>query len=377
LFVDLKKISGEMQTNLFLTFIGKKINLSLLAIVVALLVVSYVAIFHKSSIMIFPSDKKYSIQFYTDINDGGLSEIASSQITDSILSARFILKPGFVRPYIGLWIRPEQGKFIDLSRYNKVEITASGINLNNMNMYIVSEDARVKNEKVYSSSSFVISSEINEYTIRRKNFKIPDWWYETNNFSPTDNIHPNWEKVLDISFATGLTPEVNQERQLSIYSVLFIRDNTHVIVSMLLIFFVFAFILFLVDYFKRAMKKKEITINYKPVNVEDKSKISINFLDYINQNFQNPELSLEEISLRTGINQRRISEGISAQYNCNVKTYINNIRIKEAQRLLKQSKLSISEIAYKVGFSSPNHFNRVFKAIVGENPTEFSHKKSK
>lgn len=366
-----------MQTNLFLTFIGKKINLSLLAIVVALLVVSYVAIFHKSSIMIFPSDKKYSIQFYTDINDGGLSEIASSQITDSILSARFILKPGFVRPYIGLWIRPEQGKFIDLSRYNKVEITASGINLNNMNMYIVSEDARVKNEKVYSSSSFVISSEINEYTIRRKNFKIPDWWYETNNFSPTDNIHPNWEKVLDISFATGLTPEVNQERQLSIYSVLFIRDNTRVIVSMLLIFFVFAFILFLVDYFKRAMKKKEITINYKPVNVEDKSKISINFLDYINQNFQNPELSLEEISLRTGINQRRISEGISAQYNCNVKTYINNIRIKEAQRLLKQSKLSISEIAYKVGFSSPNHFNRVFKAIVGENPTEFSHKKSK
>ena len=125
------------------------------------------------------------------------------------------------------------------------------------------------------------------------------------------------------------------------------------------------------------MNKKEITITYKPVEVDDKPNNTTGFFDYINQNFQNPELSLEEISIKTGISQRRISEGISAQFNCNVKTYINNIRIKEAQRLLKKSNLSISEIAYKVGFSSPNHFNRVFKAITGENPTEFSQKKSK
>ena len=366
-----------MHPNLIQIFIKSKNNQRLLGGVLALLVLSYFAFFHKSSIAIFPTDEKFAIQFYTDTNDGGHSEIISSQITDSTLQASFILKPGFVRPYIGLWIKPTDGKFIDLSRFNTVKITASGKNLSNMNMFIVSEGTKVKNKKVYSASSFVINTERNEYTISKKSFKIPDWWYDTNNFSPTDNIQPEWDNVAEISFATGLTPEVNQERQLSINSVLFIRDNTSVIVGMLLIFIAFALILFLVEYFKKTMNKKEITINYKPVEVDDKPNSANSFLDYINQNFQNPELGLEEISLKTGISQRRISEGISAQFNCNVKTYINNIRISEAQRLLKQSKLSISEIAYKVGFSSPNHFNRVFKATTGENPTEFSQKKSK
>jgi len=366
-----------MQPNLIVTVIKRKINMSILCAVLALLIVAYFAFFHKSPIAIFPSDEKYATQFYTDTNDGGHSEITSSQITDSTLQASFILKPGFVRPYIGLWIRPMNGRHIDLSRYNTVKITAKGKNLSNMNLHVVSEDEKVKNKKVYSSSSFVIDNERNEYTIRKRSFKIPDWWYDTNNFSPTDNIQPEWDKVSEISFATGLTPEVGQERELSIYSLLFIRDNTRVIIGMLLIFIAFALILFLVDYFRTLMNKKEITITYKPVEVDDKPNNTTGFFDYINQNFQNPELSLEEISIKTGISQRRISEGISAQFNCNVKTYINNIRIKEAQRLLKKSNLSISEIAYKVGFSSPNHFNRVFKAITGENPTEFSQKKSK
>jgi AraC-like DNA-binding protein len=366
-----------MQPNRLHIFINKKINQVLLGFALALLIVSYVAFFHTNPIEIFPSNENYEIQFYTDANDGGHSEIINSQITDLSLNVRFILKPGFVRPYVGLWIRPADGQLFNLSRFNSVKITACGKNLSNMNMQIVSEGAKVKNKKVYSSSSFVITNERNQYIINKKNFKIPDWWYDTNNFSPIDNIQPEWQKVSEISFATGLTPEVGQERQLSIYSVSFIRNNTRVIVCMLLIFIAFVLILFLIDYFKSWMNKKEITITYKPVEVKVKPNNTTSFLDYINQNFQNPELSLEEISLQTGISQRRISEGISVQFNCNVKTYINNIRIKEAQRLLKETKLNISEIAYKVGFSSPNHFNRVFKAITGENPTEFSQKKGK
>jgi AraC-like DNA-binding protein len=366
-----------MQPNRILTFITRKINQILLSCVLALLVVSYFAFFYANPIEIFPSNENYEIHFYTDANDGGHSEIINSQITDSSLNVSFILKPGFVRPYVGLWIRPANGQLFDLSRFNSVKITACGENLSNMNMHIVSEGTKVKNKKVYSSSSFVITVERNKYTIKKKNFKIPDWWYDTNNLSPTDIIQPEWEKVTEINFATGLTPEVGQKRELSIYSVLFVRDNTRVLVGMVLIFIAFTLILFLVDYFKSWMNKKEITISYKPIEVEDKPKNAPPFLDYISHNFHNPELSLEEISLQTGINQRRISEGISAQFNCNVKTYINNIRIKEAQRMLKETKLNISEIAYKVGFSSPNHFNRVFKAITGENPTEFSQKKGK
>ena len=39
--------------------------------------------------------------------------------------------------------------------------------------------------------------------------------------------------------------------------------------------------------------------------------------------------------------------------------------------VLKETDLQISEIAYKVGFSSPSNFNRVFKNLTDKNPSEF------
>ena len=91
-----------MQPNRLHIFINKKINQVLLGFALALLIVSYVAFFHTNPIEIFPSNENYEIQFYTDANDGGHSEIINSQITDSSLNVRFILKPGFVRPYVGI-----------------------------------------------------------------------------------------------------------------------------------------------------------------------------------------------------------------------------------------------------------------------------------
>ena len=74
-----------------------------------------------------------------------------------------------------------------------------------------------------------------KYFILRKNFKIPDWWYDINNYSPSDTLEPDWRKVSEINFATGLSPEVDEKRELSIYSVLFIRNNNRVIFYMLMI----------------------------------------------------------------------------------------------------------------------------------------------
>jgi AraC-like DNA-binding protein len=129
----------------------------------------------------------------------------------------------------------------------------------------------------------------------------------------------------------------------------------------------------LILYFRTKPKKQNnsVTINYQAVPFEHKPKSKKSFLEYINENFANSELSLHLISEQTGITQRNIAESISTQFNCNLKTYINQIRINEAQRLLKETDLNISEIAYKVGFSSPSNFNRVFKNLTGENPSEF------
>jgi AraC-like DNA-binding protein/ligand-binding sensor protein len=51
--------------------------------------------------------------------------------------------------------------------------------------------------------------------------------------------------------------------------------------------------------------------------------------------------------------------------------YLSRVRVEKAKNLLLNPNLRISEIAYEVGFQSLTHFNRVFKKIVGQSPTDY------
>jgi AraC-like DNA-binding protein len=51
--------------------------------------------------------------------------------------------------------------------------------------------------------------------------------------------------------------------------------------------------------------------------------------------------------------------------------FVARTRVEEAKNLLLNPNLRVSEIAYEVGFQSLTHFNRVFKKVAGESPTEY------
>ncbi|HXJ61468.1 MAG TPA: helix-turn-helix domain-containing protein [Verrucomicrobiae bacterium] len=51
--------------------------------------------------------------------------------------------------------------------------------------------------------------------------------------------------------------------------------------------------------------------------------------------------------------------------------FVSRTRVEKAKNLLLNPNLRISEIAYEVGFQSLTHFNRVFKNVVGESPSEY------
>jgi AraC-like DNA-binding protein/ligand-binding sensor protein len=55
----------------------------------------------------------------------------------------------------------------------------------------------------------------------------------------------------------------------------------------------------------------------------------------------------------------------------NFTEYVSRVRIEKSKNLLLNRNLRVSEIAYEVGFQSLTHFNRVFKKIVGQSPTEY------
>lgn len=97
-------------------------------------------------------------------------------------------------------------------------------------------------------------------------------------------------------------------------------------------------------------------------------------MNYIGLNFANPDLSVTDIQLALGISTREIGVIIKDELNSNFKTFLNNIRLTEVKRLLLESDLSISEIAYNTGYSNISHFNRIFKKEFEMSPSEFREK---
>ncbi len=88
---------------------------------------------------------------------------------------------------------------------------------------------------------------------------------------------------------------------------------------------------------------------------------------YINQNYSEP-LSLTSLANRFFISPSYLSKVFKETTNFTLVEYINNVRIKEAKRLLLESSKKVVEIAAEVGFGSVTHFGRVFKEITGNVP---------
>ena len=92
---------------------------------------------------------------------------------------------------------------------------------------------------------------------------------------------------------------------------------------------------------------------------------------YIDQRFNNPELSLNEVASKVNLSASHFSVVFSQQTQQTFKEYLTEVRIKRAQELLRLTNLRSAEIAYRVGYSDPHYFSSVFKRNTGMSPTEF------
>jgi AraC-like DNA-binding protein len=375
------KKHNSIYAQWFNDFYQHKLYLWFIFISITILATSYFFFFFRNDLIIFPGNVNSAVNFYTDSIDDGKSKIEWHDVSKNSIRLSFTLKEGFIRPYVGITILNKNNNTFNVSGYNQIQFELEGNEIKNIVVYLVTDSKSINrsgnNTKLHFCENIEVGKKNKQFKLYINQFKVPDWWYDVNNLSPNQPFELDLKNVTNINFTTGLTPTVNTRRFLKINSVKFVRNNTWIIIEMVITEVLIILLLLLLHFLKvrNLNKNKPVIITYKPVNIENKNKTRNSFLDYIHENFQNSELNLDLIAHQTGINQRLISENISIQFNCNVKTYINQIRINEAQRLLKETGLNISEIAYKVGFSSPSNFNRVFKKISGISPTEFMQSK--
>jgi signal transduction histidine kinase/AraC-like DNA-binding protein/CheY-like chemotaxis protein len=105
------------------------------------------------------------------------------------------------------------------------------------------------------------------------------------------------------------------------------------------------------------------------------SKVDRKFINELNafleSNISNENFNVEDICKHIGLSKMQLYRKIKALLNCNVNEYILNKRLQKSKFMLQNEELSISEIAYKVGFSSPAYFSTVFKSKFNLTPSEY------
>jgi AraC-like DNA-binding protein len=81
--------------------------------------------------------------------------------------------------------------------------------------------------------------------------------------------------------------------------------------------------------------------------------------------------TVEDLAKDLTISRVQLYRKVKAILGISVSDHINNIRLEKSKELLLNSNQNISEIAYSVGFSSPNYFSTSFKNKYGVSPKEF------
>ena len=117
--------------------------------------------------------------------------------------------------------------------------------------------------------------------------------------------------------------------------------------------------------------EQEVAMN----QLEDRDKQFLNQLHAIIQkNLSDSEFGVEDIGKGIGLSRVQLYRKVKAMTGSSVVDLLRKARLAKAKRLLESRSMSVSEVAYDVGFSAPSYFTKCFKEEYGMLPGEVGNK---
>lgn len=83
------------------------------------------------------------------------------------------------------------------------------------------------------------------------------------------------------------------------------------------------------------------------------------------------KLTVSDIARRLGRSVSSVKQTFSRHFNQGIIRYYNNLKIKEAKRLIREGVMNISEISDYLAFENPQYFSKCFKKSAGRTPSEY------
>jgi len=125
----------------------------------------------------------------------------------------------------------------------------------------------------------------------------------------------------------------------------------------------------LLFYFFQSLAKREKSAHQKLSEKEIRAIYKVR--DKIAASLHQPSTTAE-LKRISGMNELKMRKIFTQIFGMGIYDYYQHLRMKEAARLLRDEKLSVSEAGYKMGFENLSHFSRVFEKHIGKKPKKYS-----
>lgn len=93
-------------------------------------------------------------------------------------------------------------------------------------------------------------------------------------------------------------------------------------------------------------------------------------IHYIGKHYMD-EISLSLLADTFYLSKEHLSRLFKKETGTNLFSYIMELKLNDAKKLLTSTEMTLEEIAFKLGFSNGNYFSKVFKKNIGQSPREY------
>lgn len=325
------------------------------------------------------SDDSFRLEMWDEPMAKGL---ASTEMTWGAngVKFQFRLSDSLPNPYAGVSVANKTTPLFSLTDYELIIKLVSEENIPiifRINEFI--EDYTEKNRwdtYLLCSKTEGITKGDNEIRLKIKDInETPNWWYAINTAWTTKDLISNKSKVNELTLVFENGTPVGKDISLDIKEFKMVYDSSSLLpyLVILLLYYIAISILY---FFKRSKEKGEVKYVVVPIKEIESKEERVNAKDveivsFIGANYPNPDFKVSDVANHFKLTENEVADLLKAYCDKTFRQYLNQIRMEEAKRLLKESKQQISSIAFSVGYNNVQHFNRVFKEYTGVSPTTF------
>lgn len=303
---------------------------------------------------------------FTDADKGGSSVAAQSKARGE-LEISWELRPGTPYPYCGVaWkMRPDE-KPLDFSDLEGLEVLWRSSRSQPVRWTFETDDPEAPLGQRLRFVQYEIRppTEWTRAVLPAKDFQVPLWWFQSRH-RVVDTLR-HLERTVHVTFSSGESALHGTPDTVRVRSLLLLRKGKRQ-PAFLLLLVPFALLLLVL---LRRRNAPEPTLPLPPHPLELPPTAAQKVIAFLAANYARSELDLALTAQETQLPEAAVSAGVKEATGEGFRQHLGRLRLTEAARLVRDTRLQMTEIAFRVGYGNVSHFNRQFRELWECSPSE-------